>query len=198
MSLNILLDTLGFSQWKTVIASFALPIISLLSICLCSLSIYIFHRKRFTDSVFFFYRLLFIVYIIHLIMTIPYGLLFSPRYISSLNTYQCSIYHMVYAVSSSFLFHYGDTLQMAILLARTKLFSPYRSSSLPFAFSLIYHLLFRFKQSLLAHLMLRQSKTRRPPFTSLARQTLACHLLAKFSWVLHRFSSTCFYRLSSA
>ena len=125
MSLNTLLDTLGFSQWKTVIATFALPFISLISICLCSLSIYIFHRKRFTDSVFFYYRLLFLVYILHLIMTIPYGLLFSPRYISSLNTYQCSIYHMVYAVSSSFLFHYGDTLHMAILLARTKLFSQY-------------------------------------------------------------------------
>jgi hypothetical protein len=125
MSINILLDTLGFSQWKTVIASFALPTISLLSICLCSLSLYIFNRKRFTDSVFFYYRLLCLVYILHLLMTIPYGILFSPRYISSLNTYQCSIYHIVYAVISSFLFHYCDTLQMAILLARAKLFSPY-------------------------------------------------------------------------
>ena len=125
MILVLLLDSLGFSQWKTIIATFVLPIVSLLSIATCSLSLFIFFQRRFIDPVFFYYRLLCLVYIIHLVMTIPYGLLFSPRLFLSIDMYKCSTYHLVYAVVTSFLFHFEDTLQMAILLTRTKLFSPY-------------------------------------------------------------------------
>ena len=144
ISLDTLLDTLGFSHWKTVIASLALPIISLLSIGTCSLSLYIFFQRRFIDPVFFYYRLLCLIYILHLFMTIPYGLLFSPQLFPSINMYQCSIYHIVYAVTASFLFHYGDTLQMAILLTRTKLFSPFverNFSGSPQKISLIFFLI---------------------------------------------------------
>ena len=91
----------------------------------CSLSAYIFFHRKFVEPVFFYYRLLCLVYIFHLIQTIPYGLIFSPKYFPQLNTYYISIYMIYFSSMSAFLFHYEDVLQMAILLTRMKLFFPF-------------------------------------------------------------------------
>ena len=121
-SLDQLLDSLGFDQWKTIIASFVIPIISLIGIFLCLLSVWIFFQKRFKDPVFVYYRLLCIVYIIHLVHNIPFGLLFSPRYFPQINTYFTSLFLIYYSSASSYLFHFEETLQMAILLTRMKIY----------------------------------------------------------------------------
>ena len=138
-SLDQLLDSLGFVPWKTITASVVIPTISSIGIILCSLSVWIFFRKKFKDPVFFYYRLLCFVYIIHLIHNIPYGLLFSPRYISNINTYLSSVYLIYYFNLASILFHFEETLQMAILLTRMKIFSPFvreHFSSKPWVISL--------------------------------------------------------------
>ena len=125
-SLDTLLDSLGFKHWLTMIASFMLPFISLIGVIFCSLSLYIFTRRRFANPIFFYYRLLCLVYIAHLTHGIPYGLLFSPRYFPQLiNTYLSSLYQIYYLFASFFMFQIESCLQIAILLTRIKLFSPF-------------------------------------------------------------------------
>ena len=124
-SLDQLLDSLGYTQWITVTSTFIIPSISLAGILLCSMSALIFFQPRFVNPVFYYYRLLCFVYIVQLAHGIAYGLLFSPRYLPRLDSYACSLYHIYYAVVSTFLFHFDEMLQMAILLDRMKLFSPF-------------------------------------------------------------------------
>ena len=126
LSLNNLLDSLGFETWMTILTTFILPIIALIGILLCSLSTWIFfNRRQFVDSSFVYYRLLCLVYIIQLVYNIPFGLLFSPHLFPKLNTNLFSTIYQVYYIGvSNFLYHYEDTLQIAILLTRMKMFSP--------------------------------------------------------------------------
>ena len=124
-SLNQLLDSLGFDPWKTIISSFVLPAISFLGLILCSISAWIFFHKKFKDPVFYYYRLLCLVYIIHLMHNIPRGILFSPRYLHNINTYISSLFLMYYSSLSYFLFHFEETLQMAILLTRMKIYNSF-------------------------------------------------------------------------
>jgi hypothetical protein len=127
LTLDEFLDTLGFSKWITITTSFVLPIVNVIGLVLCSLSLWIFSQSRFKNPTFFYYRLLTIVYILSLFHNIPAGLLFSPRYYNrnqSMNTYATSIFHIYNGCMSNFLFHYGDALQVGILLTRMRLFSP--------------------------------------------------------------------------
>jgi hypothetical protein len=124
-SLDKLLDSLGFEQWKTVTVSIVLPIINILGIVFCSLSAFIFSRRVFIDPIFVYYRLLCIVYVVHLLHNIPASLIFSPRYFPKLNTYLSSMFQIYHAIIVSFLQHFEGTLQMAILLTRMKLYSPF-------------------------------------------------------------------------
>ena len=102
MSLDELLNKLGFDLFKTVITSFILPFINVLGTIFCSLSFWIFSHKKFKDPVFFYYRLLCIVYIIHLIHNIPRGLLYSPRYFPNMNTYLSSLFQLYHSILSAF------------------------------------------------------------------------------------------------
>ena len=120
-TLDELLDSLGFSQWLTVCHSIVLPCIGFVSLIFCSVSAYIFFQPKFVDPVFFYYRLLCITYIIHLVLSIPEGIFFATMYLS----YYSSIYTIIYAPSTIFLFHFEDLLQMGILLTRMKIFSPF-------------------------------------------------------------------------
>jgi hypothetical protein len=124
-SLDQLLGKLGFIEWGIVTTTLALPSISLVGIVLCALSAWIFFQSKFKDPVFFYYRLLCIVYIIHLAHNIPRGLLFTPRYYPQINTYFTSIYLIYFSSITTFLFHFEETLQIGILLMRMKIFIPF-------------------------------------------------------------------------
>jgi hypothetical protein len=120
-TLDELLDSLGFSQWLIVSNSIVLPCIGFIGLIFCSVSAYIFFQRKFVDPVFFYYRLLCITYIVHLVFSIVYGIFFSILYLS----HYSSIYHMIYVPTTVFLFHFEETLQMGILLTRMKIFSPF-------------------------------------------------------------------------
>jgi len=120
-----LLDSLGFDLVKTILGTFILPFISVLGTLLCLLSYWIFSQRRFVDPIFYFYKLLCIVYVIHLLHNIPYGIVFAPRYFPQMNTYMSSSFQIYYNVFANFLYHYEDTLQMGILMFRIKIFSPF-------------------------------------------------------------------------
>ena len=142
-SIDQLMDSLGFDAWKTLTAIFVIPAINLIGIILCSLSGWIFFKKTFKDPVFFYFRLLCIIYIIHLLHNIPSGLAFFIRYFPQMNTYFNSFYLIYYTNVSDFLFHYEETLQMAILLTRMKIYNSCVSkhfSSQPWVISLAFFL----------------------------------------------------------
>ena len=129
MTLNELLDSLGFDAWKTLTASFVLFSFNLMGVVFSSVSFWIFTRRQFRrETVFFYYRLLSLVFLLHSLHSLPLAICYSPRYfqeIAKLNTRHSSIYLIVNNLVSNFLFHYEETLQIAILLTRMKIFSPF-------------------------------------------------------------------------
>ena len=125
MNLDDLLSSLAFDTIKTVYVTFVLPIVNIVGLGFCSLSAWIFTNKKFHDPVFFYYRLLCLVYIIHLLHNILRGLLYSPKFFPTMNTYLSSIYQIYYSSMSGILFHYEETLQMAIILTRMKIYNTF-------------------------------------------------------------------------
>ena len=124
-SFDELLDQLGYEMWQTVVNTFILPLINLVGIGLCSFSLWIFTRSSFEESIFFYYRLLCFILIIHLIHNIPFGILSSPRLFPMMNSYVSSLFGVYYTVASSFLFHFEEVIRMGILLHKMKFFSPF-------------------------------------------------------------------------
>jgi len=124
LSLNELLDKLGFEQWQTLLNTFVFPPINFFGIIFCSFSLWIFFRPSFADPIFFYYKLLCLLNILSLLHNIPFGILLSPFYFPWINSYAGSFYTIVYAFMSTLLFHFEDVLQMGILLHKMKQFSP--------------------------------------------------------------------------
>jgi hypothetical protein len=123
--LNELLDNVGFVSWLNITNSFVLPSISIVGIIFCSISVRIFFKKQFCHPIFFYYRVLSFVYIFGLMINIPSGVLFSPRYFANIDTYSISVVQIYYSALSYFLFHYGSVLEICMLLTRIKIFSPF-------------------------------------------------------------------------
>jgi hypothetical protein len=124
-SIDLLLAMLGFSEWQFFSTTYVLSLVSLLGIVLCSVSFWIFSNKKFKDPVFFYYRLLCLVYVIHLANTFSCCILFTPQNFPHLNTYLTAHFQIYYSFASMFLFHYEETLQIGILLMRMKTFSTF-------------------------------------------------------------------------
>jgi hypothetical protein len=124
-SLDQLLYVLGFTEWEIITSTFVLPALSFIGLVLCTLSFWIFFQEKFKDPVFFYYRLLCLVYIIHLAHNIPAGILFTPRYFPKISTYSTSFYQIYYGFITSLFLHFEETLQMGILLMRMKIFIPF-------------------------------------------------------------------------
>ena len=73
VTLNELLAELVFDNVKTVTTTFCLPLVNMIGLVFCSVSAWIFYQSNFSDPTFFYYRLLNLVYIVHLIHNIPYS-----------------------------------------------------------------------------------------------------------------------------
>ena len=124
-TLDELLEQLGYSTWKILVTAFALPTFNICGIIICSISACVFFKRKFSQSVFFYYRLLSLVYIFHLIHNLLYSIFFSPYYFSRFNTYAIATYLVYCRFMSNLLFHFEDVLQIAILLTRWKKFNPF-------------------------------------------------------------------------
>jgi hypothetical protein len=125
LTLNELLDEVGFVPWLTITNTFVLPSISMIGIVFCSISAKIFFMEKFADPIFFYYRVLTIVYIFGLVINIPSGILFSPRYLPNIDTYLATLFHSYYMPFWNFLLHYCSVLEICMLLTRIKIFSPF-------------------------------------------------------------------------
>jgi len=126
-SIGSLLDSLGLDSLETIFIAYFLAGVNVMGTMFCVVSAWIFfkRRHRFVDPVFFYYRLLCLVYIIHLAHNIPRGILFSNRHLPNIDTYSNSLFQFYYRAVSGLLYHYGDTLQIAILLTKMKQFVPF-------------------------------------------------------------------------
>jgi hypothetical protein len=125
MTLDELLDSLGFKLWQITTTTFAPTTISFLGLIFCSISAWIFFQRKFKDSVFFYYRLLTLIFIFHLFHIIPSCLFYTPKYFPSLNTYLISMYQLYYGWITNALFQYEDILQICILLTKMKTFNKF-------------------------------------------------------------------------
>jgi hypothetical protein len=125
LSFDDFLDKFGYKPWQIVINTFILPVINFIGIGLCSFSLWVFTRYSFSDPIFFYYKLLCFVNILHLLHNIPYYLLFTPIYFSWIDTYAVAVFQIYFSFFSFFLFHLEDLLQIGILLHKMKIFSSF-------------------------------------------------------------------------
>jgi hypothetical protein len=124
-SLDKLLEQLGFAEWEANLQAFVLAPLNLLGIVFCSFSLWIFTRPIFVDTIFFYYKLLCFVNIIHLLHNLPSCILFSPFYFPWSNTFAIALFQIYYSLVSFFFYQFEDVLHMGILLTRMKLFSTF-------------------------------------------------------------------------
>ncbi len=90
-TLDELLNSFWFSQSKTQAISSMLVAINILGTLLCSIIAFVFSQRGFTGPVFIYYRILCIIYTIHLIHSLSLGLLFATRFFPQINTYSNSV-----------------------------------------------------------------------------------------------------------
>ena len=60
-----------------------------------------------------------------MVHNISFGLLFSPRYFTKINTYFTSLFIIYYSAVATVFFHFEETLQMPILLTRMKIYNSF-------------------------------------------------------------------------
>ena len=124
-SLEQLLGQMGFAHWQAIVQTFILPPLNLLGIGFCLFSLGIFLRPSFVDPIFFYFKLLCIVNVIHLVHNLPSCILLSPFYFPWSNSYFIAAFQIYYAALAILLYHFEDVLHLAILLTRMKLFSAF-------------------------------------------------------------------------
>ena len=123
-SLNTFLLELGFDEWLTFTATLLLPTFNLLGITLGSINVWIFFcckEFRLDSSVHVYYRLLAVLFLFHSLLNLPLCICYAPM--TYFGPHATSIFLITNIICSSFLFHYEETIQIAILLSRMKLFS---------------------------------------------------------------------------
>ena len=129
LSLEELLDSLGFELWEEILNQFVLPSFNLTSILTCSICAWIFFKKThvFSDPVFFYFRILSLLYILCSCTNLTMQLCFSPRFLPSflVNTHFCSILSAICLPLITDLLHVCSVLDICVLLTRMKIFDPF-------------------------------------------------------------------------
>jgi hypothetical protein len=125
VTLDELLDSLGFKKWESITNSIVVPILCFFGSVSCSISAFIFFLKPFSEQVFFYYRLHSVLNVFTLLFNIFFGVCFSPRFMPNQDTYLCAVYNAVSIWLNHFMFHYLDVIEICILLERMKIFSPF-------------------------------------------------------------------------
>ena len=106
LTLIELLDSLQYTMLGIISYQTVMPIVGLLGIVLNGMSAWIFfNKKKFSGIIHDYYRLLTIIYIIDMVLSIPYGVCFTPLYFPDMNSYACAIVQSVYLPLAVFDFH---------------------------------------------------------------------------------------------
>jgi len=141
--LDELLDSLGFLPIDVYIYEIILPIIAAMGILLCLISARILFNKIFTASIYVYYRIITINYIIQLMFAIPYGICYTPAFFPNMNSYSCTIVQCAYIPYSGFSSNFAAILEISVLFELIKIMNsfvkkyvinrePYRFKIFPF------------------------------------------------------------------
>jgi len=123
--LDDLLYSLGFLPISIYICEIILPIVAFIGCILCTLSLWIFFNRKFTATIYWYFRVVTIANLIQLAFAIPYGICFTPKYFPSMNSYSCAIVQCAYIPFGNFTSHFVAILEIAILLERIKIMNPF-------------------------------------------------------------------------
>ena len=124
LTLEALLDDLGFVQFDYIVYQFVMPVAGVFGSILSVLSIWVFFQHEFKAQIYDYYRVLVITYFIHLSLSVPYGLFFTPIYFPNIDTYVWATYQSFYITFSNFLCHFTGVIEIGIMLDRIRLFIP--------------------------------------------------------------------------
>ena len=119
-TLNDLLDELGFAEFTFAVYQFVIPSIGIVGGLLSIMSMRIFSEKEFKYQMYDYYRLLAKVYFIHLSMSVPYGLFFTPKYFLRIDTNAWATYQCLYLTISNLLSHFAECLVLGLIVDRLR------------------------------------------------------------------------------
>jgi hypothetical protein len=123
-SLDDLLDLVGILPIDIYTYHFIIPVIAFIGCILCTLSLWIFFKKKFSAPIYWYFKAISIANIIQLVFAIPYGICFTPKYIPNMNSYSCAIVQCVYIPFEAFSSHLVAILEIAVLLEGIKIMNP--------------------------------------------------------------------------
>ncbi len=123
--LDDLLFSFGYLPISVQTYGIIIPIIAFIGCILCTLSLGIFFKKKFSAPIYWYFRVVTIANIIQLAFAIPFGICFSPKYIPNMDSYSCALVQCAYLPFLSFTSHFVAILQIAILLERIKIMNPF-------------------------------------------------------------------------
>jgi hypothetical protein len=122
-SFDQLLDSFGTSLLIDYIYLIGLVPMSLIGSILCSINVLVFFQKEFKPRIYFYYRILSIIQVVHLITSIFYGISYSPRVITLFNIEVSAFYTVYYIPIANCCFYYSGLIEIAILLDRLIIFN---------------------------------------------------------------------------
>ena len=123
VTLDELLDILGFIPIDLIVYQFVVPTMGVIGIIFCTINACIFFRKPFNAPADDYFKLISLIYILDSLLSVPYGFCFSPKYFPEMDRHMCAIVLSVYIPYINLAFHYTGILEIAILLERMKIFS---------------------------------------------------------------------------
>ena len=124
VSLSQLIDRLGYISFNIWAYLAGIPVIGVLGLILCSINACILFRKVFRQPEYVYYRMITLIFILHLVLSIPYGICYTPLYMPLMDMQACSTLRIVYIPFSNLSFHFTAVLEIAVLFERMKNFSP--------------------------------------------------------------------------
>jgi len=123
--LDDLLGSFGFIPIVVYNYGIIMPMIAFFGLILCTLSLWIFFKKKFSASIYWYFRVILISNIIQLAFAIPYGMCYTPTYFPTMDSYSCTIIACAYIAYSNFTSHFVAILEIVILLERIKIMNPF-------------------------------------------------------------------------
>jgi len=117
----------SFGYWPISVQTYGIiiPIVALIGCILCTLSLGIFFKKKFSASIYWYFRVITTTNIIQLAFAILYGICFTPKYIPSMDSYACALVQCAYLPFLAFTSHFVSILEIAVLLERIKIMNPF-------------------------------------------------------------------------
>jgi hypothetical protein len=113
----------SFGYWPITIYMYQiiLPIVAFIGCILCTLSLWIFYKKKFSAPIYWYFRVITIDNLIQLLFAIPYGICTTPKYFPDMDSYACALVQCAYLPFLAFTSHFVAILQIAILFERIKI-----------------------------------------------------------------------------